>query len=562
MKTLIILATFWSTLSLANNSVDINSKINNVVVYQQGAQINRSGYYNVKKGISELHIKGISGQINPQTLQIIATGNVVILDSRYNVIYPAPKNNTNSSNQIPVKIQKDIHLLQDSLLDINFKLTAVQNELDVLNSEKRIIENNGTIKGVGKVNDSIPLLEAALTFYHKQMNKINAQLLNLSRTKLDLTKIQTRMNQRLTALNNYNQNNGLTPPGNEPPIHEIIVTVSANEYASGNLKVSYLVNGAGWTPLYDLRSNSSQDAIELTYKAQVYQNSGIDWENTRLSLSTNNPYTNKTKPTITPWYIDYYQNTVHRAVPQQSTKKEKDEITYYNMEDFAERDKLDEESVALSPEQFMTMIDQQIAVEYQIDLPYSIKSDNKKNMVFVKNSTIEANYINYAAPKLDKGVYLVAQITNLSELNILPGTATLFHEGTYLGNTYLNPESLSDTLDLSLGRNNQLIVERTLVKNATKEKIVGDNIVKTYTYQIEVRNTSKSTLSMKIQDQIPVSRNAKINIEALEISNAQLNEISGILTWKDKLKPGAKEKYEMTFSVTYPKTEPLNLALN
>ncbi|MFT5821350.1 MAG: hypothetical protein ACI8ZM_002602 [Crocinitomix sp.] len=564
MKSILILITcLFGLYPFATEEYKVKSKIKSVVVYQQGAQIQRQGTYTVKKGITEIKISGVSAQIDPNTLQIKATGNVVILDSKHTIVYPEPIKQNPVSNEIPPKIKKEIYYLQDSLFDLSYLQTAVQNKMDVLMSQKRIIENNGTIKGEGKVNDSIPLLKDALKFYHEEMNRINANLLKLNREKTLHAKQQNRMNLRLGELNNYNRNNQLVGPKNPEPIHEITITVSANESANGRINVTYLVQNAGWIPLYDLRSTNSAKTIELTYKAQVYQNTGIDWENTRLNLSTNNPYANKTKPTLNPWFLDYYTATYEGFNKGAKKSTRATEATnpgslYNGRDEYADEEK--DMDMALTADQFVTTVEQLISVEYAIDLPYTVKSDNQKNMVLVKTSSLNTDYLYYTVPKLDPSVYLIAQITDLDKLNLIPGKATIFHDGSYLGSTYINPNTMRDTMDLSLGKTTNITVKRQLIKNATKEKVVGDKIVKTFAYQIEVRNLARTTIELIVEDQIPVSRNPEIEIEIESISRGKLDEINGFVTWKDKIKPGALNKYELIYSVKYEKTKPINLA--
>ena len=562
---LILVACLFGMQSFATDEYAVKSKIKSVVVYQQGAQIHRQGNYSVKKGITEIKISGVSSQIDPNTLQIKATGNIVILDSKHSIVYPEPIKQNPVSNEIPPKIKKEIYYLQDSLFDLSYDQTAVQNKMDVLNSQKRIIENNGTIKGQGKVNDSIPLLKDALKFYHAEMNRINADLLRLTREKTLLAKQQNRMNLRLNELNNYNRNNQLVGPQNPEPIHTVTITVSAKEATSGRLNVTYLVQNAGWIPLYDLRSNNRAKTIELTYKAQVYQNTGIDWENTRLNLSTNNPYANKTKPTLNPWFLDYYiaNNQGYNSNNDFNKSKRAESATspgslYSGEDEYAEEEK--DMDFAQTADQFVTTVEQLISVEYAIDLPYTVKSDNQKNMVLVKTSSLNTDYLYYTVPKLDPGVFLIAQITDLDKLNLIPGKATIFHDGSYLGATYINPNTMRDTMDLSLGKTRNITVKRQLLKNETKEKIVGDKIVKTFAYQIEVRNLSKTSIELIVEDQVPVSRNPEIEIEIESISRGKLDEINGFVTWKDKIKAGALNKYELIYTVTYEKTKPLNLA--
>lgn len=570
MKHLIFALSFISAVAFgASKEKVVSSTIKQVTVYQQGAQITRKSSYSVSKGTSVIIIEGISPSIDPRSLQVKTSGDAVLLESKYNIFYPQPEVNPNPTNAVPAKIIKAINLLQDSIADVQFNKSDISLQIEVLQSEKLIIANNGTIKGEGKVNDSIPLLQDAIAFYHTKMNEINKSILILQRDLNREQKDLNRMNMRLTNLNNYNYNNGLTPPGNKPPVHRLEITLSSLAAASGRIEVSYLVGNAGWIPLYDIRSEASQQKIDLTYKAQVYQNTGIDWENVKLNLSTNNPYTNKTKPTLNPWYLDYYAYQYKDNRAKKSTTGSAG--LGYNAPTTAYLDS--EESVESADDvsfdwngetsaNFTQIIEQLISVEYKIDLNYDIKSDNKKNMVLIDTKNLKTEYMHYAVPKLDLSVYLVARITDLESLNLVPGKANLFHDGSYLGETYLNPSVMSDTLDLSLGKDPNVIIKRTLIKKETKEKIVGDKIVKTMAWNIEIKNQRNKTIPIIIEDQIPVSRNSEIEIEIVDVSKAKLNEISGILTWNMKLRSGANENLKVSYTVKYDKTQNIDLVMN
>ena len=548
----------------SNTPIRIKSKIKKVIVYQQGAQIQRRATYSVSKGISKIYIESLSPQIDANSIQINATGRIILLDSKYSVEYPKPIIDNTIKNTIPIGIRKEIASLNDSIFDYSYKSLGIQYKLDVLISEKRIIENNGTIKGTGKVNDSIPLLVDAIEFYHQRMNKINLELLKLNKKKAILTRIQRRMNLRLQELNNYNLNNQLIKPGNKPPIYKITITVSAKEATSGKINISYLVKNAGWIPQYDLRSLASNNTINLTYKAQVYQNTGIKWNNVRLNLSTNNPYANKTKPELQPWYVYYSKNYYSNRTKQKSiaySANRKKDIAPQPMQ--AEKIALDYDSFedkSITSAEFTQMIEQLISVEYAIDLPYTIESNNEKYMVLVDSKTLKANYKYYAVPKADLSSYLVAQITNLDDLNLIPGDATIFHDGSYLGTTYLNPSIMSDTMNLSLGKDPKILLKRTLLKKESKQKIMGDKIIKTYAYRIEIKNHKNKTTKITIQDQIPITQNPEIEIEIVDISKGKLNSITGLVEWDLKLKPKETKKIDLVYIVKYSKSQNINLA--
>jgi uncharacterized protein (TIGR02231 family) len=155
---------------------------------------------------------------------------------------------------------------------------------------------------------------------------------------------------------------------------------------------------------------------------------------------------------------------------------------------------------------------------------------------------------------------MVARVTNLDDLNLVPGSANLFHDGAYLGNTYINPSTMNDTLDLSLGKDPNIIMKRTMLKNDAKEKVVGDRIVKTMGYKIQIKNHKNKTIKLVIQDQVPVSRNKEIEVELDEISKAKIDEVTGILEWKARLKPGISKEIDIKYTVKYDKTQNVNLA--
>lgn len=561
---LICLSGFWAMAS--DNETVIKSSISKVTVYQQGAQLQHKASYSVQKGITTLIIEGVSPSLDPNSIQVNASGNIILLETKYNVHYPIPDPVENPSNEIPVKIQKEITLLQDSLFDLEYQIATIQYQIDVLNSEKRIIENNGTIRGEGKVNDSIPLLKDALVFYHEKMNQINKELLRLGREKIVLSKQQNRMQTRLNALYNYNANNNLVNNQIKEPIHRIEITVSANEAATGRVELTYLSNNAGWVPMYDFRSSASTGSIDLTYKAHVYQNTGLDWEDVKLNLSTNNPYANKTKPELSPWYLDYYtyRNDYYNYGNAKTTSGSGFGNNAPTLEQ-SERTTSDAEMAyedfnAQTSMNYTTMIEQLISVEYAIDLPYTIKSDNQRNMVLVNSKTLNTDYLYYAVPKMDLSVYLVARITDLSSLNLIPGKANLFHDGAYLGETYLNPSTMEDTLNLSLGKDPGIVITRTLMKDESKEKVVGDKIEKTISYRISIKNQKAKNVRIIMQDQLPIARNSEIEIEVIDISKGDADEVTGIIDWNIKMKPSETQTYNLVYKIKYDKTKQINLA--
>ena len=546
------------TFLLANEKELIKSTLNEATVYSQGAQLHHKASYTIKAGITEISIEGISSYIDPKSLQVKATGNVVIIDSKYTLFYPQPEVKANEG--IPAKIVKEMAQLTDSLELLGFDLKEIQDEIAIYKAAQNIISMNGAVRGSGKVNDSINLLKQTVEYYTNKMNEINKKLLALEKKKKDKEKVQQRLQVRYDNLQNYQ--NQTYDAKKYAPIPRVVITLSAAEAASGKIAFSYLVSQAGWVPLYDIRSDSQTGKISLTYKAQVFQNSGIDWDNIKLNISTNNPYANKTKPELNPWYIDYYaykrkmeleEISVKsaRAIPQAAFNQG------FMLDDA--KDKNLEEKPALGADQFTTVVHQLIAAEFKIDLPYSIKSNNEKNLVLIKNSDLNTTFKYYSVPKVDPGVYLVAQMTKLDELQLVPASANIFFDGSYIGETYLDPTSMDDTLNLSLGKDPNIVVKRTLLKQKSKDKVVQDKRERTFSYQIEVQNNKSSAIQLIIQDQVPMTTNNDITIELLEKDSARELPGNGILEWDYKLKAGENKKLEFSFKVKHPKDQQINL---
>ncbi len=531
----------------------VPSTISKVTVYAQGAQVFETSNYSVGKGITKVIIEGVSPTIDANSLQVKATGAVVLLDSKYSVYYPTPEEV--KLEGLPLAVRKSILALEDSIDAVNYGIRTIQDEIDLLQSTKNILASNGAIRGQGKVNDSIQLLKEAIEYYNTKMSEINLRLQKLNRSKNDQVEIQTKMNERLVALQNHQSSLG----GDDKPlgpVHRITVTLSAEDLAKGKLDISYLVSQAGWVPIYDLRSELGTSSINLSYKAQVFQNTGVDWNDVRLNISTNNPYQNKTKPTLHPWYIDY--NYYAQQVRDDYQRKQK--ALSYDYEESAQAPSAYGSAVgmdAVTADQFVQVVQQMISAEFQIDLPYSIKSNNEQHMVLVKNVDLKADYNYYAVPKYDNGVYLVAQLSKLDELQLVPAKANIFFDGSYVGETYLDPNTMDDTLQLSLGKDPNIMVKRTLQKKEYKEKIVGTKLERIYAYTIQTKNLKSTNIDLIVQDQIPITQNADIEIEVLESSKGTIDALTGAIEWRIPLKAGTEKELILKYKILSDKDKNL-----
>ena len=557
---------FLIVMLLASNVLFADDKkirkasLTEATVYTNGVQLRSKVYYTAITGINEIIIEGVSSNIDPKTIQVSATGKVIILDSKYSLFYPKLTHEETADEVKKVRLQ--ILKLKDSILYMSYDLNDIQDEINVYNQAKNILKSNGVMKSQGKVNDSIMLLKEALELYTKKMNQLNKILSELRKTKDKKKQADKKMNDRLNRLKNHLSSIGNQNPNNQP-IPRITVTLSANASTSGNISFSYLASGAGWSPLYDIRSESSQGKIFMNYKAQVHQNTGLDWKKIKLNISTNNPYANKTKPELNPWYLSYIQHKkeYNNARIQKSNKdmynlnSSPTEAAYnrgFYMDDM-------EEEPALSASQFTSVVQQLISAEFKINLPYNIASNGQKHMVLVQNSELKTNFKYYSVPKMDQNVYLVAQMLKVDELQLIPSKANIFFDGSYIGETYIDPTNMNDTLHLSLGKDPNIQIKRRLLSSKCKEKVIGDKIEKSLAYTIEVKNLKSSTIELIIQDQLPITTDDDIEIDKINIGKAKRTERSGMIEWDIKLKPKESKTFDFDFRIKYDKSKRINI---
>lgn len=198
-------------------------------------------------------------------------------------------------------------------------------------------------------------------------------------------------------------------------------------------------------------------------------------------------------------------------------------------------------------------IERQTTVEFEIKMPYTVMSDNKNYTVDIEAYNLPAMYQYYCVPKIDRDAFLIARITDWEKYNLLEGEANMFFEDTYVGKTLLDVRYASDTLDISLGRDKNVSVNREKIKDYTTKQLLGNKKEETRAWKITVKNNKSQEINMVILDQVPVSALEEIEIEIRNISGAELDSESGKVKWEFSLPSNDKKEFELWYAVKYPK---------
>ena len=281
-----VLILFTIAATQAANEKKVNTKVEKAIVFLQGAQLFNSSDFTIPAGSTDLIFEGVSPFIDAQTLQATGTGSIIILDVRHNIKYPEV---IAVNEKIQPKNFRLIKLIEDSLTETGWTLEELADKRTALNTEKNTLLNNRLMKGETK-RDTLALLKDALDYLRARLNNINSELSKIKREEHKVNIAKLRLQQNLTELIEANQKNGEeNPEQKKGAINQVIVTVSSLFATSTSIAINYFISNAGWTPSYDLRATSSNTNLKLDHKASVYQNSGIDWNDATITLSTGTP---------------------------------------------------------------------------------------------------------------------------------------------------------------------------------------------------------------------------------------------------------------------------------
>ena len=179
----------------------------------------------------------------------------------------------------------------------------------------------------------------------------------------------------------------------------------------------------------------------------------------------------------------------------------------------------------------------------------TIPSDGSEHEATLGTQSIPAKFSYYAAPKITPNVYMLAEVPNWRDYELLKGKLRVFLDNTYVGDSYWTPLEIQDTLHFSLGVEKNIGVERTLKATKEKKNLLRTAKKVTRSWQITVKNNKETAVNVVVEDQIPVATNDDAKVTLLESSNAKVDEKEGRLKWTLHLAPGEKKELNINYEV-------------
>ena len=625
----IFLITFLlSTLSfLLPAQTGIPSKVTDVTIFKGGAQISRSADTRLNAGLNLLIIKDVSPFLQANTLRVTLEGNATVLSVQYSVSVPDDKTR-----------EADIKKNEQYIVQKNEDIILLRNQLKIVNQEESMLQKN-QVQVIGLTNYSLKPaeLEELIAMQNRRNTAVTTQQYNLGKA---ITAKETERDSLKRVIENLRV---IT----QKPMGEIVLSVKAAQTGSFKIQLNYFVPQSSWSPLYDVRVKDISQPVNLVQRATLFQQTGEEWNNVKMHLSTGDPNVNNVSPVLTPWRIGYHNPYSRAARPSvgksrysisgrgaateirgkiidaetgedligvnvtatgtnagtisnidgtfmlqippaatgisfsyigyselfipikeargsivnvmlntNSMALSEVEVTAFKVplvkKEESEKDEA-EDIIDDAPAQ-ATVTALPTTLLYDIEEPVTLAPDGKPLVLDINTYELPATFQHYCVPKLDPQVYLMAKITGWDTLGLQSGTTSLFFEGTYLGKSYLEFITTSDTLVMSLGRDQNVVATRTKMREFSKRRFLSDQKEDSRSFDLVFKNKKSQPIQLLVADQIPVSTRKSIEVKSTEISGATLDKNTGILEWKIDIKPGGTEKRKMGYTVRYPKS--------
>jgi len=612
------------------------ARLVSATLFYTGVQLQNEASVAVASGKSLIKLKNISAYADEKSVQVSGDGAFTILS----VNYKANPNKAEDAEEFK-KIEKGID-------DLDRQIREERTWIEILQKKEAFYNANLSVTGKDQII-TVDQLKALGENYTKTIETIRFSIMDRLKKIDDLEEQRRKQNDKLNQLRSGQSGAGA----------EVWILVSSANALTAKFNISYFTYNAGWFPSYDLRVNKLNEPMDFVYKANIYQNTGLDWKNVKIRCSNATPYQQGNAPVLQPYYLYYgnYPSNNNANQPRNITQvtgvlRDSEtgealpfanivvkgtnigtttdlngefrlnvpagsniiEVTFigYERQEYsvsgghmslslrpmhnelnevvitggqpAQMDGVSVQRMAsLTPgvsgreyakklslrgaradadykTKIVNVTTQSAAtsVEFEIAEPYNLKSDGQTMTVDIKQAGIPTIFEYHGSPKLEASAFLIARIPGWEKFSLLSGEANLYIENTYVGKSYLNAEQVSDTLDISLGRDKNVVVKREKVKDFTEKQFLGSNKTVTRGWKITVKNNKSSACQIFINDQVPYTENKDISVDVVEITgNLKPNPANGLVRWKLELQPNEAKELNLKYAVKYPKNATL-----
>lgn len=513
------------SLSAMGQSIIEQAKLKKATIYFNGSVLEQDAQINLPAGQSEILIRNVAQNINKESLQIGVTKGFTIMNVSHRQWTPTSEEHLADANPE-----------FKEWLKAKNKLESIQRDLTTIRATKDMMKQLGQNAGPANAGQ----LEAYTDAYLSKIKKILAEEQQLIEKEKDQQIILKRL-EEMGYRGSSNNNRG-----------EIVVQVIADKGGRANFELQYIASNARWSPEYEISSLENEHKVNVQFKANVSQNTGLAWRNVPIVLATANPVNQTHIPYLSPWYMrlnsemtQYAPAPKGRNMAMMKASANAD----YALEEEASYDGLSNHT---------SMEEGAMNNEFIINAPLSLVSNGKVQQLTIMQEKMEASFEYLTIPKQSNSVFLAANVNHQNPGTYIHANATLLHNNKYVGKTNFNPDQLKDTLQLAMGVDDRIKVKREKTKDYISSRTLGSKATQEYTFKITLHNQKSQAVKIKVQEQIPLSTNKDLEIELKDMKGkveGTLDKEKGIITWLIEVPANGIETLEYSLDLKYPKND-------
>jgi uncharacterized protein (TIGR02231 family) len=517
----------------------METTITGVTVFTDGARVQRTGTADLEPGRRTVVISGLPAALDQASVRVTARGtDLALLNVETRHGYTA-----NPLRQETARLRAEAEQCRDAVQALDDEDAAERARLDFL----------GHLSGAAAT-----ALARAVSFGRAGHDELAGMAGHLSADTADALgrrrdiAARRRAAQRELDAAEQRLKDTEKRAGRSVAYTEVAATLEAGAAGSAEVEVSYHVTGASWRPLYDLTLDGERLAV--SYLAEVTQQTGEDWPAVELVLSTTRRGRHQVLPELSPWYVRRDQPAVYRAMrtrsPVMATSAASAGGPLPPPQAPAPEGAEDAIMLGATP---VEAAQAWAGVAYQVQRPLAVPADGSPQKTSIARFELDAKLDHLTVPVLAPEAYLRATAVNTSSLLLLPGPARVFHGTQFTGETTLETVAAGEEIELQLGVDDQVRVERQLRRRSTGKAVIGGTRTIDIGYEISVENHRPGQARVTVKDRIPVSADGDIKVRLREASPAPAEQTDlGELSWELRLDGGKAAEVRYRFTVEHP----------
>ncbi len=518
--------------------IQAESLIKSVTVYPDRAIVRRTTTVDVLRGKHNVSFGNLPFSLVDTSLRVIcsspdARADILGIESHIEYIEEFKQDKINKLEEEINSYQLRARKLSDQIEIINSNMNFIQS-IQEEKTDEISSELNSENFSVSSWDNLLDYIAQKLSMYYKDIRDIRDEQSEIDKKIGSLKKELIHITQAPLLMKK-----------------QVIINVDVKSPGKLSLEMSYIVFNAQWFPTYNARADIDNKKVYITYVGLISQDTGEEWSDVAITLSTAKPSACPSLPDLNSWYL--YPFSTYKASSPAAFQMDS-----YDMS----KEVLKEERFAFAPlpgeTESNTIIDlPELAghwVVYDIELRRTIADDNILHTVpiGVKEFPLSLNYV--SAPKLSPYVYVKSEVKNTTDVFLLQGKMNIFVGSDYMGKSVIDNVPPQDMFDLYLGTDEEFNVKHELIYRKEGFRRLSTKKFVTCTYKITIESNKSAKENVSIIDSLPVSQHKDIKVDIYDISLAPTRQDAekGIYTWDVTLDPQQKKEIIYTCTIEYP----------